>query len=201
MENSKKNPNIDDYDDGEEEEYDDESSDSLSTMPEEYLKIVHTARVLFEDQEEKDYYDRQILIIGNKIKDLWAEGQFKEMLDSFIPARRDAKLKGDIDLYANLVQRQMDHVTEFYHRSDKAIEHAHGDPDKFNDSMDYWAEHDPEFPKKVELFMEVEAMQYYAKKWEDDKQVYMKQSGFEPGQEGCDERFNMSMEKVIEMNK
>ena len=191
----------DEYFEEGEEEYEDESSDSLSSMPAEYVKMTTTARVLFEDQEEKDYYDRQLLIIGNKIKDLWAEERFKEMLDSILPARRAAKSSGDIQLYANLVQRQMEHVTEFYHRSDKAIEDAHGDPDKFNDSLDHWAEHDPEFPKKLELFMEVEAMLYYAKKWETAKEKYLEETGKTPGQEGFDERFNLTLEKIIEMNK
>lgn len=119
MEDSKKNLNIvaekkkvvddyedeDDFDEEGEDEYDDESSDSLSTMPAEYVKMATTARVLFEDQEDKDYYDRQLVIIGNKIKDLWAEDRFKEMLDSILPARRAAKLSGDLLQYANLVQR------------------------------------------------------------------------------------------------
>lgn len=141
------------------------------------------------------------MIIGNKIKDLWAEERFKEMLDSILPARRAAKQSGDLELYASLVQRQIEHVTEFYHRSDKAIEDAHGDPDKFNDSLDHWAEHDPEFPKKLELFMEVEAMLYYAKKWQQEKDKYQQESGKKPGDEGYDDRFNLSLEKVIEMNK
>ena len=74
-------------------------------MPAEYVKMVTTARILFEDQEDKEFYDRQLLIIGNKIKDLWAESRFKEMLDSILPARRDAKSKGDLELYASLAQR------------------------------------------------------------------------------------------------
>lgn len=175
--------------------------DSLEGKPEKYRQTIYNARILFEDQAEAEYYDKQIIIIGHKLKDELMAGQFKKMFDFVLPARRDAKDKGDIKLYSSLVKRQLELVKEFYHIGDEAIDDAYGDIDKFEDSMVYWGEKDPKFPEKLELFMEVEAMLYHAEKWSADKKKYMEESGLKEGDEGFDPKFVINLDKIIEMNK
>lgn len=102
------------------------------------------------------------------------KSQYKKMFEFVLPARRKAKVEGNKETYAKLVRRQLELVKEFYHISEEAIEDAYGDLDKFEESMEHWAENDPEFPVKLERFMEEEAMMYYADKAREagkDKEV------------------------------
>ena len=197
MEKATQNDEIIQNSEGEEES----DYDSLEGKPEKYRETIYQARIMFEEQEDAEFYDKQIIIIGHKLKDELMAGQYKKMFDYVLPARRAAKDKNDIKLYASLIKRQMELVKEFYHIGDEAIDDAYGDIDKFEDSMVHWGEADPEFPKKLELFMEVEAMLYHANKWSEDKIKYMQESGLKDGQEGFDPKFSINMEKIIEMNK
>lgn len=138
------------------------SFESLEGKSEEYIKLIKEARVKFEEEYESEYYSRALLLIGHKLKDTLMKSEYKKMYDFVLPARRKAKSTGDKETYAKLVRRQLELLKEFYHVSEEAIEDAYGDPEKFDDSMEYWAEKDPEFPKKLETFMEVEAMTYFA---------------------------------------
>jgi hypothetical protein len=169
MEKATQNDEIIQNSEGEEES----DYDSLEGKPEKYRETIYQARIMFEEQEDAEFYDKQIIIIGHKLKDELMAGQYKKMFDYVLPARRAAKDKNDIKLYASLIKRQMELVKEFYHIGDEAIDDAYGDIDKFEDSMVHWGEADPEFPKKLELFMEVEAMLYHANKWSEDKIKYM----------------------------
>lgn len=185
------------YEEGEEES----DFDSLEGKPEDYIELVKNARIMFEEQEDDDYYSKQSIVIGHKLKDCLMSSQYKKMFDYVLPARRAAKLKDDVKLYASLVKRQMELYKEFYHIGDEAIEDAYGELDKFEDSMVHWGEKDPEFPKKLELFMEVEAMLYHADKWAEDKKKYIESSGIKEGEDGFDNKYVLDLEKVIAMNK
>jgi hypothetical protein len=110
--------------------------------------------------------------------------QYKKMYDFVLPARRKAKSEGDIASYSRFIKRQLELLKEFYHIADEAIDDAYADPDKFEDSMEHWAETDPSFTKQLEDFMEKEAMMYYADK--------LKAEGREA---------EVTLEKVIELNK
>jgi hypothetical protein len=185
------------------EEYsdDDSSYDSLEGKPQDYVEMIHNVRILFEQEDEADNYSKQILIMGHKLKDLLMAGQYKKMFDYVLPARRDARAKDDVKLYASLVKRQMELIKEFYHIGDEAIDDAYGDIDKFEDSMVHWGEKDPEFPEKLGMFMEVEAMLYHANKWQQEKKKYLEESGLKEADVDFDPKYVMNLEKVLEMNK
>jgi hypothetical protein len=188
----------------EEEEFsegEEESYDSLEGKPEDYVELIKNARNIFEAEDEAEQYSKQVIIIGLKLKDSLMADQYKKMFDYVLPARRAAKTKGDTKLYASLVKRQLELTKQFYHIGDEAIDDAYGDIEKFEDSMVHWGETDPEFPKKLELFMEIEAMLYHAIKWEAAKNAYEQESGLKTGQEGYDPKYVLDLEKVIEMNK
>ena len=192
--------NEDEENDSEGEE-EDEDGDSLEGKPEDYIPLVKNARILFDQEDDAKYYSKKIIIIGHKLKDALTAGQYKKMLEFVLPARRSAKNNNDITLYASLVKRQIELVKEFYHIGDEAIEDAYGDIEKFEDSMLHWGETDAKFPKKLELFMEVEAMLYYAEKWQKEKEEYEKNTSLKESYENYDPKYIMNINKVIEMNK
>ena len=144
----------------------DGSYDSLEDKPEEFKALVKTSRPIFESQENTEYYSQDLIILGHKLKDLLMKEQFKKMYDFVLPARRKAKQEDNKKLYISLIKRQLELTKEFYHIADEAIDDAYGDCDKFEDSMEHWAENDPKFPQRLERFMEEEAMTYYAEKAE-----------------------------------
>jgi hypothetical protein len=43
---------------------DNSSFDSMEGKPEEYVKFVETARVLFENEEEAEFYSKNLVILG-----------------------------------------------------------------------------------------------------------------------------------------
>ena len=58
-------PKQEEFSEGEE-----ESFDSLEGKPDDYVEMIHNARIMFEDEADSEFYSKQIVIIGHKLKDL-----------------------------------------------------------------------------------------------------------------------------------